>query len=317
MATTANSISHFPSDAVESGGYHPDFRCPADGPSQGNNLLLLRACVSIGLVIVLLGASGCAQFEGVQNVIEYNDFVDDFVLGWRGSAWASRSWREREPQFYGHPHLKDFGEGYRQGYRDVAAGGIGCPPALPRRRYWSWRYQTGEGQQKVAAWFEGYPHGARAAEEEGANRWREIQVSASIEAQYSPHFQNPSLHGSGVPAADEPPAYGTPAEVYPEEILRPDAYPANVPPPPGISSPPPEFGPAIEDTSATYTRTEAFAGHAAAVTQAPQAVLPVSYWHSVPTGMSSFLITDRSSFARSADFCVEHHVQRLPGTSHE
>jgi hypothetical protein len=102
--------------------------------------------------------------------------------------------------------------------------------------------------------------------------------------------------------------------------LRPDAYPANVPPPPSMS-PPPEFGPAIEDTSAIYPRTEAFAGHAAAVTQAPQAVLPVSYWHSVPTGMSSFLITDRSSFARSADFCVEHQVQhqvqRLPGTSHE
>jgi hypothetical protein len=74
-------------------------------------------------------------------------------------------------------------------YLRVVSGGSGCVPPLPPREYWSWKYQTAEGQAKVAAWFDGFTYGAQAADEEGAGMWQDIQVSHLIEAQYSPEFQ--------------------------------------------------------------------------------------------------------------------------------
>ena len=43
------------------------------------------------------------------------------------------------------------------------------------------------GQARVAAWYAGYPHGARAAEEEGIGSWTQIQTSTSIQQQYAQH----------------------------------------------------------------------------------------------------------------------------------
>ncbi len=56
----------------------------------------------------------------------------------------------------------------------VADGSDGCTPSFPPNTYWGWRYQSAEGQAKVAAWFSGYPHGARAAEEDGVGNWTQI-----------------------------------------------------------------------------------------------------------------------------------------------
>lgn len=143
--------------------------------------------------IVLAANSGCAAVQGVRNVIAYNDCTDDFVASWRGGAWAVKAWHRDSHQFADRPHFRAFGDGYRQGYKDVVLGSNGCPPPLPPRKYWSWKYQTAEGQGKVAAWFDGYPHGARAAEQDGAGNWLEIQVSQPIQTQYSQEFRNPSL----------------------------------------------------------------------------------------------------------------------------
>ncbi len=136
-------------------------------------------------------AIGCSAVQGVREHIAYNDTVNDFALSWRNSAWASQAWHMRKWQFIDQPYFRDFGEGFRAGYIDVASGGNGCTPALPPRKYWTWRYQTAEGQAKVAAWFAGYPHGARAAEEDGAGLFSQIQVSELLRKEFQLGHQPP------------------------------------------------------------------------------------------------------------------------------
>jgi hypothetical protein len=142
----------------------------------------LVATVAVG------SSSGCAALQGLDNYLTYNDSVNDFVLGYRNSVWARQAWFERKSQHYGEPQFSHFGAGFRSGYVSVASGGNGCPPAIPPREYWTWKYQTPEGQAQVAAWFAGYPYGAKAAEEDGAGLYQQIQVSHFIERQYSPDF---------------------------------------------------------------------------------------------------------------------------------
>lgn len=142
------------------------------------------------LVLAASASSGCISADAVKSYIAYNDPANDFVMGWRNSVWARQAWHARKWQFVDEPQFHAFGQGFRDGYVSVAGGGNGCPPPLPPRRYWNWRYQTAEGQAQVAAWFAGFPHGAQAADEEGAGLYQQIQVSHPIEVQYSPEFQN-------------------------------------------------------------------------------------------------------------------------------
>ena len=148
------------------------------------------------LAIVLLSCcSGCSTLQGVRNYIAYNDTQNDFVIGWRNRVWSIQAWHMEREKYRDHPYLPEFGDGFRTGFRDVAAGGNGCPPVVPPRKFWSWRYQSPEGQAKVAAWFEGYPVGAMVAERNQAGEFSDIQVSYSIEAQYSPRFRAGELPG--------------------------------------------------------------------------------------------------------------------------
>ena len=67
----------------------------------------------------------------------------------------------------------------------ASEGGDGCNPAFPPRQYWGWKYQSSEGQAKVASWYAGYPHGARAAEEDGIGNWTQIQTSTNVQKNFS------------------------------------------------------------------------------------------------------------------------------------
>jgi hypothetical protein len=152
-----------------------------------------RLCLGLLASLVIASNSGCSVFRGVSDYIAYNDACNDFVIGWRNEVWARQSWHENKACFADQAYLRDFGQGYRDGYMSVAAGGNGCPPPIPPRCYWSWHYQSGEGQGKVAAWFAGFPHGAAAAERDNAGEWQEIQVSHHIHTQYSPEFQDGTI----------------------------------------------------------------------------------------------------------------------------
>ncbi len=176
-----------------------------------SSVYVLRALWMLAVCVLVGAGGGCSTLQGVRDYVQYNDFTDDVVIGWRNYVWANNAWHARKAQYACEAQLRDFGEGFRAGYRDVAAGSNGCPPPLPPRNYWSWKYQSPEGQGKIAAWFAGYPHGAQAAEEDCAGNWRQIPVSHVIEQQYSPEFaqaQIPRCDGSCFP--------------QPEGGLRPD-----------------------------------------------------------------------------------------------
>jgi hypothetical protein len=193
----------------------------------------------VGLLLFTT-SSGCQVFVGVRDYVHYNDLTNDFVTGYRNQVWARQSWHENKHCFADQPYLHDFSEGYRHGYREVASGGSGCPPALPPRCYWTWHYQTPEGQAKVAAWFSGYPHGAAAAERDKAGQWMQIQVSHQVRTQYSPRFQDGTIFLPDEMLQDLEPRAAVPSESPEGEPVEP------VPAPDPENSP---SGPAAGDAS--------------------------------------------------------------------
>ncbi len=201
----------------------------------------------LGVAILFTSSTGCATLQGVRDYIAYNDVTDDFVIGWRNYVWANKAWAAERHCYEGHPQLADFGEGFRAGYRDVAAGGNGCPPPLPPRKYWAWKYQSPEGQAKIAAWFSGYPHGAAVAEQEGAGNWRDIPVSYAIQQEYSAEFEQgliPRCDGPRFPHPDDPIDTMQPHESYDFDYA-----------PPLLHDPPSDDFPGYGDTSSYDPRT--------------------------------------------------------------
>lgn len=73
-----------------------------------------------------------------------------------------------------------FGEGFREGYRAVAAGGNGCPPTLPPRKYWCVLYQNDAGRQKVVSWYNGYAAGAAAAQQNGVQERNRLVTATEL-----------------------------------------------------------------------------------------------------------------------------------------
>jgi hypothetical protein len=99
------------------------------------------------------------------------------MVNYRNRAWAARAWLCRKNQFAKHCYPADLEAGFRQGYEDVAAGGSGCLPAVCPQSYWGWQYQSVDGQARMNAWFEGYPLGVQAAEQDGVGHWGNIAMA--------------------------------------------------------------------------------------------------------------------------------------------
>jgi len=143
-------------------------------------------------VLVLAGTAtvpfaGCTAMTGVNNSWQYNGYWNQSMMGQRNKSSASKAWHCRKHHFCNEKYLREFSQGFKAGYMDVADGGTGCSPAFPPREYWGWKYQSCEGQARVAAWYSGYPHGARAAEEDGIGNWTQIQTSSNVQQQYAQH----------------------------------------------------------------------------------------------------------------------------------
>ena len=206
-----------------------DTRSPSPPPCA--NTSKPQAWMLTLALVFLSCCSGCSTLQGVRNYIAYNDTQNDFVIGWRNRVWAIQAWHMEREKYLDYPYLAEFGDGFRTGFRDVASGGTGCPPVVPPRKYWSWKYQSPEGQAKVAAWFEGFPIGAMVAERNQAGEFSDIPVSYTVEAQYSPRFQAGELPGlppptytPRSPVSEQPPAAGNPVvseDTPTEELLAP------------------------------------------------------------------------------------------------
>lgn len=140
--------------------------------------------VTASLIVVLACSSGCTLVHNAHKLCTQNDSWNEAVLVMRNRSWATKAWHKRKHNFCNQKYSSDFAAGFRQGYEDVANGSNGCTPATPPRNYWTWEFQSGEGQSRTAAWFSGYPQGARAAEEDGVGNFAQIQLSSSLQSEY-------------------------------------------------------------------------------------------------------------------------------------
>lgn len=150
----------------------------------------------------LASFSGCTAMTGLNNYWAYNSYWNDGMMGFRNGSYAHKAWHARKHNFASQQYLKDFQRGFKAGYMDVANGGKGCTPTFPPREYWGWRYQSCEGQARVAAWFAGFPHGARAAEEDGVGQWHQIQSAARVQQEYVDHGLMPNEYNGMYPMPD-------------------------------------------------------------------------------------------------------------------
>lgn len=172
-----------------------------------------RWALGCAVGITTLGLSGCTILGGLQQKIRNCDCVDDFMIGHRNKVMATRAWFRVKDNFRGHCYLKDFRNGFIAGYMDIANGGAGCPPTVISSEYWGWRYQSGSGQAAVNAWYEGFPHGAKAAEQDGIANYNLIQMNGL-------HPATPNMTGTASPTpAVAPGRHPTPTVLPPGVVL--------------------------------------------------------------------------------------------------
>ncbi len=146
----------------------------------------VRGRVSNGMAILLLLASlsvtGCYSFENGSD----SNFADRFFSGWRDEVWAKRAYRLRYPTCQSR-HPTHFQQGFIAGYCAICCGDDAYTPALPPRNYWGYSYQSAQGQEMIDAWFSGYPAGVKAAQQDGAGKYRDVQVSRMVDAALRPN----------------------------------------------------------------------------------------------------------------------------------
>jgi len=220
--------------------------CEAQSPTTGNdrgrrrngsaNFRCLRTIKRLlivgGLGIAVSGLTGCTLGGNSCARLFETECIDEFMLGYRNRAMAERAWHCRKHTFCDTRYAKEFKDGFIQGYLDVASGGSGCTPVIAPSNYWGWRYQSAGGHQAINAWFQGFPQGAKAAEEDGVGHWQSMRL-------HQPAHQH---HASGAPGAvphgaATGEAIGTPPNIedpfYPESTVPDEFVPAPTPETPG------------------------------------------------------------------------------------
>lgn len=147
---------------------------------------LLAACCTAGSLSLF---SGCTSFSSGLGSIFSGGCLGDAIEMHRNRTCALKAWYRREHNFCDQANLRDFKAGFVDGYVAIADGKPGCPPSVPPKQYWSWAYQTPEGQAQMAAWYAGYPYGVQAAKDDGLNSWNHINLG--------PNFQTKPSQGWG------------------------------------------------------------------------------------------------------------------------
>lgn len=132
------------------------------------------------LIILTLGSSclmsGCTSVRSSIGSLFSGGCLSDAIELHRNRTCALKAWYRREHNFCDQAYLRDFKAGFIDGYVAIAEGKPGCPPIVPPRQYWSWAYQTAEGQAQMAAWYAGYPYGVQAAKDDGFSSWNHVNL---------------------------------------------------------------------------------------------------------------------------------------------
>ena len=131
---------------------------------------MIRKFSLAGLGLILFTGAGCSSIADM--CLEHEMSCRNHVLSCK--AWGEWSWCYDE---LNHPH--HFAKGFRAGYENILSGGKGCQPTLPPRLYWKPCYQCPEGQSKIQSWFDGYSHGALAAQQDGYGNLQTIPMSST------------------------------------------------------------------------------------------------------------------------------------------
>ena len=135
--------------------------------------------VSLGcLTVVLTGSTGCTMFNASRDSLMHLECIDEFMVEHRNRVMAAKAWYREKVRLAGHHHAKDLKAGFIKGYLEVAEGGPGCTPAVAPQDYWGWRYQSASGRVAVNSWFEGYPLGVKAAEQDGIGHWSHVSLGS-------------------------------------------------------------------------------------------------------------------------------------------
>jgi hypothetical protein len=133
----------------------------------------LAAVLSLVCSLGLCGCSTSSSLRSLSSSGTWNDTVETL----RNRSFSAKAYYRRQSCFGNQRYSKDFKAGFRAGYEAIADGKPGCLPAFPPKEYWSWEFQSAEGQSRTAAWFEGFPIGVQAAREDGLNQWSRLQSS--------------------------------------------------------------------------------------------------------------------------------------------
>ena len=204
--------------------------------------LIYRFVAAGCLTVALTSSIGCRGLNHWYN--EFEGCVSNQMVDYSNRALAEKAWIREKHHFRDRQYRQEFKDGFIQGYINVAAGGDGCTPTLAPPKYWGWAYQTPYGQAAVSAFFQGFPIGAKAAEQDGVGYWNEIPTSGLSNA-VQPYGSEVILEES-VPIPV--PELQTPESV---EVLSPSAASLN------IESPSDEEVGSLEITSAKIDKTTA------------------------------------------------------------
>jgi hypothetical protein len=162
---------------------------PRDLPTKALATGRGKAALVAVLTLLSMSATGCSVMHNGYTALTRNSSWNDTVVVLRNRSHSAKAWHKRKQNFCNERHSQDFCNGFRAGFEAVCNGSDGCTPAFPPPEYWSWEYQSGEGQARTSSWFSGYPYGVQAAEEEGAANWHQIQISPNMRNQ----FQNAGM----------------------------------------------------------------------------------------------------------------------------
>lgn len=148
------------------------------------NIIRLRAqrafLASLAAGILTTGMTGCTIMGGLQSKLTRSECIDDFMVSHRNKVMAEKAWLRNAHCHKKHRHSKDLRKGFIDGYMEVATGGSGCTPAVVSPDYWGWKHQSGDGQSAVNAWFEGFPLGVKAAEQDGIGYYNQIRIQTPM-----------------------------------------------------------------------------------------------------------------------------------------
>lgn len=165
------------------------------------------------LMLVAVPLTGCASLHSGQ---------EGLGTGLRHKCIAQQAWNEWSWCYDELDHPHHFAKGFKAGYRDVIEGGNGCQPTLPPKCYWKSCYRSAEGRCKVNAWFDGFSHGALAAQQDGAGNWNEIPLSPTARMNLRMSSSQPQVYGWDSHAAGAPaPVAGPTPPSLPPHILPP------------------------------------------------------------------------------------------------